>query len=338
MGPMVLSIVIGFSVSLLVTLTGVKWWISIGSRIGFKSRDMNKPGEVYVVDAGGVWVGVGASFGILAIIAFHRYIYNEDFHLADYMALSLLLFMASFLGFLDDILGWKKGLRVWQRIVFMAPLALPLVVIKAGVTTMAIPFIGRVDLGLLYPLVLVPIGVLGASNAYNMIAGYNGLEALQGIILFFFTAIYAFAKGIVVALMASLVMLAALLAFLYYNWYPAKVFPGNSMTYGVGAYYASTVILGNFEKFGILLFTLYFIELLLFLRGLKNHVYKENFGKPRPDGTLDEPYEKTYSLTHLAIKIQKKIRGKATEKGVVVTIVLLQVIVGVLALLFAPVV
>ncbi|WFO75005.1 glycosyl transferase family 4 [Desulfurococcaceae archaeon MEX13E-LK6-19] len=338
MGFTLFTGIIGFFVSFLVTFIGVSWWINVGSKLGFMSRDMNKPGEVYAVNAGGVWVSVGASFGVLTIIAFHRHVFNEDFYLAEYMALSLLLFMASFLGFLDDILGWKKGLRVWQRVIFMAPLALPLVVIKAGVTTVAIPFLGRVDLGLLYPLVLVPIGVLGASNAYNMLAGYNGLEATLGIILFSSAAIYAYMKGITVAVSVSLVMLAALIAFLLYNKYPAKVFPGNSMTYGVGAYYASTVILGNFEKFGVFLFTLYFIEFLLFIRGLKNHVYKENFGKPRPDGTLDEPYDKVYSLTHLAIKIQKKIRGKATEKGVVATISIMQLIVAILAFLIAPIV
>lgn len=336
--PVIYACLLGFTVSFVVTFTGTGWWVIVGKKLGFVSRDMNKYGDVYVVDAGGVWVSVGASFGILSMVFFYRYFLNRNFYVAEYMALALLLFMASFLGFLDDILGWKRGLKVWQRIVFMAPLAIPLVVIKAGVTTIAIPFIGRIDLGVLYPLVLVPIGILGASNAYNMLAGYNGLESILGVILFTSTAIYALAKGITVSFLASVTVLGSLLAFLYYNKYPAKVFPGNSMTYGVGAYYASTVILGNYEKYGVLLFTLYFVELVLFIRGLLNGVYKENFGIPRADGSLDEPYSKVYSLTHLAIRIQRKILGKATEKGVVTVLTILQLIVAIISYILAPLV
>ncbi|MDP2841599.1 MAG: hypothetical protein Q8O17_04910 [Candidatus Methanoperedens sp.] len=42
---------------------------------------------------------------------------------------------------------------------------------------MAFPFLGTLDIGLLYPLLIIPIGMIGASNAFNMLAGYNGLEA-----------------------------------------------------------------------------------------------------------------------------------------------------------------
>jgi len=238
------------------------------------------------------------------------------------------LLLASFLGFLDDALGWKKGLKPWQRVLATGPLALPLVIVKAGTSTMAIPFVGVVDFGLLYPLVLVPLGVVGASNAFNMLAGYNGLEAGMGLLLSLLTAAYAALKGIDYVAHASLVMASALAAFLVYNWYPAKAFPGNSLTYGFGAYYAGLVVLGNFEKFGVLLFSLYFAELALFLRGLANGVYKENFGKPAPGGRILPPYEKSYSLTHWAIFVQQKLRGYATEKGVVAILLSLQAALG----------
>lgn len=320
-------------ISLAASLLLVRWWIIKARETGFTGPDMNKPDKPMVAEAGGVWVSVAASFGILTYIALRVYSGVTGEYILDLMTLSLLLFMSSFLGFLDDILGWKKGLRIRARILAMAPLAIPMMVIKAGYSTMALPFIGVVDFGILYPLLLVPLGILGASNAFNMIAGYNGLEAGQGTLLMFFTATYCFMEGIHPSLEGSIIMLFALLGFLAYNWYPAKTFPGNSLTYGLGAYYASLVILGNFEKFGLMLFTLYFIEFLLFIRGLTNGVYKENFGKLSSDGKLLPPYNKSYSLTHLAIKIQVKIRGYATEKGVVYTILSIQAIIGILSLL-----
>ncbi len=325
---LIVSSIIAFT----ITFIGVDAWLYVSKKLNLVGKDMNKYEERYVSEAGGVWVAVGASFGILALIALYRYINGYYYNMELFMALSLLLFMASFLGFLDDLLGWKKGLNIWQRIVFMGPLALPLVVIKAGVSTMAIPVIGKVNFGIFYPLLLVPVGVIGAANAFNMLAGYNGLEASMAITLMLFTGVYAYLKGIEPIVYASIIMMAALIAFLKYNWFPAKVFPGNSMTYGFGAYYASLVILGNFEKFGVLLFTLYFIELALFIRGLKNGVYKENFGIPSPDGTLKPPYEKSYSLTHLAIKLLIRTRGYATERSVVALLVGLQIIVGLIAM------
>ncbi len=326
-------IIISCFIGVLATSIGISSWIKITYRLGFLGKDMNKPDKPLVPEAGGVWVAVGASFGILTLIALYRYVDGCFYKIESFMALSLLLFMASFLGFLDDILGWKKGLRARWRILFMGLLALPLVVIKAGVSTMSLPFLGQINLGWIYPLVLVPIGILGASNAFNMLAGYNGLEAGMGFILMVFTAVYSWAIHVYYVSYAAIIMASTLAVFLYYNWYPARVFPGNSMTYGVGAYYASLVILGNFEKFGVLLFTLYFIELVLFLRGLKNGVYKENFGIPDSNGFLKPPYPKTYSLTHFAIKFLSRFKDGVREADVVVFLLALQLIVGVLSMI-----
>jgi len=330
-----LYITIAVLASFLATLYTVRWWIRKAYILGFTGRDMNKVGGVEVAEAGGVWVSLSVAFGILLYMALVKYTRGYGVFEEEYMALALLLFLSSFLGFLDDLLGWKKGLRAIYRVMLMAPLSIPLMVIKAGYTRMALPLIGVVDFGLAYPLVLVPLGILGAANAFNMVAGYNGLEALQGLVLMLFTAIFSWFIGQYSVFVASLIMMSSLLAFLRYNWYPAKVFPGNALTYGLGAYYASLVILGNFERFGILLFTLYFVELALFIRGLVHGVYKENYGIPKNDGSLEPPYEHVYSITHLAIKIQKAIRGRATEKGVVYTIVSIQVLVGIAALFLA---
>jgi len=299
-------------------------WIRVAMERGLVGFDMNKPGRRRVAEAGGVWVIVGTVFGLFVLEALYRYLEDTFFYPVELFALVSLLLLSAFLGFLDDILGWKKGLPKWQRVVFMAPIALPLVVIKAGKSSMSLPLVGVVDLGLLYPLLAVPVGVLGAANAFNMIAGLNGLEAGMTVILMVGAAAYASLHNVAFVPEAAAVMAAAAAAFLLYNWYPAKVFPGNSFTYAVGAYYAALAIIGNMEKFAVALFAPYFIELLLFLRGLRDGIYKENFGKPAADGSIAPPYEKTYSLTHAAMKIASKLFGRATEKNTVITLLAAQ--------------
>ena len=322
-------------VSFTSSLVGVKWWIGRAHAIGFVGRDMNKPGHVEVAEAGGVWVSLGVALGLLTFIGLETYVFNDQDLLKEYTSLALMLFMSGYLGFLDDVLGWKKGLRAVYRVLLMAPISLPLVILKVGIPTITLPLIGTVDLGLIYYLVLIPLGVTGASNGFNMLAGYNGLEATQGILLVLFSGILGLMKGLDGLFTASLIMVAGIAGFLVFNRYPAKVFPGNTFTYATGAYFAALAILFKTVKFSLALFTLYFVELALFLRGLRDGVYKENFGRPLPDGSLLPPYDKSYSLTHVALKALVKLRGRAREPDVVLFIALLQTLIGVAALVLS---
>ena len=325
-----LSAVVSGSLTLLL----VKSWIPVARKWGLVGKDLNKPDKPEVPEAGGLWVLIGISFGILTLEALYTYINNEYYKLTELFSVTIVLLLSGLLGFIDDILGWHKGLPVWGRVLFMAPIAIPLVVIKAGVPSMELPLIGTVNFGILYPLIIIPIGVLGAANAFNMIAGYNGLEAGMGLILLGFTAIYSYMEGLKPIFELTIIGIASLIAFLYFNLYPARVFPGNSFTYGFGAFYASLVILGDFQKFGVSLFILYFLEFALFVRGLSNGIYKENFAKVESDSLLYPPYDRVYSLTHLAIKIVLKLKGRGAKEYEVVAIIWsLQIFVGIVAIL-----
>ncbi len=332
------ALAVSLGVAFAVTLALLPPWIRAAHRAGLVGRDMNKPGNVMVAEAGGLTAVLGALMGLYMLILYYRYVRNADFHSTEVFALSSLLLLSALIGFLDDILGWKKGLPRWIRITAMAPASAPLVVIKAGVPTIELPLIGVVNLGVLYPLVAVPIGVVGAANGFNMLGGYNGLEAGMGFLLMASTAIYAALKGLTLACLASLVMAAALAAFLVYNWYPAMVFPGNTLTYAVGSYYAGVVVLGNFEKFGVALFTLYFVKAVLYFWGLVKGVWREgveDFAVPQPDGSIKAPISGPYSLQHIMIRLLERLRGRATEEGVVVSILLLQALISGALLLLA---
>jgi UDP-N-acetylglucosamine--dolichyl-phosphate N-acetylglucosaminephosphotransferase len=130
-------------------------------------------------------------------------------------------------------------------------------------------------------------------------------------------------------------MIAALFGFFIFNIFPARVFPGDVLTYAVGAFIAAIAIMGNLEKIAIIFFVPYGIESILKMRGrLKKH----SFGIPSKDGSLEEPYGKIYGLEHFAIRVLKKIKpsGKVYEKDVVLSINLVQtafVVLGLLTLL-----
>ncbi len=307
-------------------------WISVAQQRGLVGRDMNKADGRQVAEAGGLWVVVATSLGLLVMEALNTFLNGTLYQPVPVLSLVSLLMLTGTIGLLDDILGWKKGVPQWVRVVSTIPAALPLMIAKYNAYIVHVPFLGVLYLGPLFPLLVVPLGVMGASNAYNMLAGYNGLEAGLGLVLFSFTAAFAAAKGLWFTTYASLVMAAALAAFLYFNWYPARVFPGNTMTYAVGAYYAGVVVLGDIAAFGLFMYLLYYVELLLFIRGLVHGVYKENFGRPNQDGGLEPPYPMSYSLTHVMIRVQRSLRGRATERGVTVGLMTIQAVVGAAAL------
>lgn len=125
--------------------------------------------------------------------------------------------------------------------------SLPLVAIEISDTIMNIPFLGKVNFGIWYPLILVPLGVTGAANGFNMLAGFNGLEVGLGIVCVVTVSIIAVIVKSMTALAISLSCLGVLLAALYYNWYPEKILIGDIGTLFLGAVLAVCIMVDNFE-------------------------------------------------------------------------------------------
>jgi UDP-N-acetylglucosamine--dolichyl-phosphate N-acetylglucosaminephosphotransferase len=298
--------------------------------------DMNKHGKPAVAELGGIPVWLGFSFGIMLAIFFATYSHWININLTYILAGLATIITIGFLGAIDDLIGWKDGIRQWQHALIPLFAALPLMAIKIGNPAIKIPFFGLVpseyllpfgivSFGVIYSLFLVPIGVTGASNATNMLAGLNGLEAGLGAIMALTLLIISLVYGQPEAAIIAAAMLGALLAFLRYNWYPAKIFGGDSLTLMIGASIATIVILGNMEKLGVILMALFFVELVLKLR-YKMQV--ESFGIPQKDGTLKSPVKKIGSLTHWIMNM-----GNFTEKQVVIRILAMQAIVSIVVLL-----
>ena len=90
---------------------------------------------------------------------------------------------------------------------------------------------------------------------------------------------------------------------------------------------ACIAIIGNIEKFAVILFIPYFLEGFLKARG---RFQKESFGKLQKDGTLRNRYPKWYGCEHIAISALKE---KATEQRVVALLLCVQALFAVLAVL-----
>ena len=320
-------IVLGMISSFLLTFYTTPLLIRAMGNRNIVGTDMNKYDKRKIPELGGIGVWFGFCFGMITLIFLTSYVGLIQLDLISLLASFSTILMISLIGVFDDLIGWKTGIRQWQHALLPMFAALPLMAINIDNPAIILPFLGLVDFGIVYSAILVPLGITGAANATNMLGGLNGLEAGLGVIITLTLGTIAISYGRPEAAILCFLMLAALLAFLIFNWYPAKIFGGDSLTLMIGATIGAASIIGDLEKIGLLLLFIYFLELII---KAKHRFKSECFGIPQENGTL-KANPKGGSLTHLVMKI-----GNFTEKQVVIILLGAQLIIS-LAIISASV-
>lgn len=310
-------------VSFFCTFLALPFWIKKAKQIGLLWEDMNKyRSEKNIAGSGGIIVVLGAVIGILLYVAIRVfYFHSTDGILISTFAIISSLLLVAGIGLIDDLFGWKKGgLSIRSRVILIFFAAVPLMAINAGQSNIL-----GIEFGLFFPLLIIPIGILGATVTFNMLEGFNGLGAGQGIIILSALAIVTYLTGSSWLSVVALCMVAALFAFYIFNVHPAKVFPGDVLTYSIGLLIAAIAIVGDIEKIALFFFIPYILEAGFKIRGRVRGIH--NFGMPREDNSLELRYKKIYSLTHLSLFILKKFKKRVYEKEVVFLLHLFQLII-----------
>ena len=313
--------------SFLITLLVTPVWIRRAKKEKLTGKDIHKIKKTMIPESGGISVLVGFIIGVFLYVAIKTFFFGTEVNLINILGLLCVLFFAAIVGLFDDLLGWKRGLKNSTRLALLLFAAIPLMALNEGTSTVL-----GFNLGLIYPLILVPIAIIGTTATFNFIAGYNGLESSQGILILGALSVVTFITGSLWLTVISACMVASLVAFYLFNKYPAKVFPGDIMTYTVGALIGAMAIMGNMEKIALFFFIPYIIEVFLKLRG---RLQKQSFGKVQKDGSIELMYPKIYSLTHVAIIMLKKIKPshKAYEWEIPLAINIFQIIIIIIGLI-----
>ena len=177
--------------------------------------------------------------GLMFIIAAIVCVVVNLFRMEDYTVVYTLLLALCFgaVGFLDDFfkLKFKRNLgltSIQKALLQMAVSALYLYLLyKQGhmSSNLSIPF---TDVTLyIHPLVYIFFAMfvmVGCVNAVNLTDGVDGLSSSVTVpVMVFFTAA-AIAKGKFDLAILPASLLGGLIAYLFYNWHPAKVFMGDT--------------------------------------------------------------------------------------------------------------
>ena len=185
----------------------------------------------------------------------------------DVFYVMLFTFLFGVIGLFDDVLKITKhqseGLKAWQKMglqIIVTAAMILFVGLHEGGTSTIIPFYGEVVLGgWFYPIAAVAI--LGTVNGANFTDGLDGLaSSVTAVITIFFTIAAVMMKSDMVG--SSLAMLGALLAFLCFNAYPAKVFMGDTGSLALGGFVSVTAMIMRMPIFLIIIAFIYMIEII----------------------------------------------------------------------------
>ncbi len=102
------------------------------------------------------------------------------------------------------------------------------------------------DIGFFYPILAVFV-ITGASNAYNLTDGLDGLAASTGIPAFTACCILAYLSGHSDVAIISATVIGALIGFLKYNKPKAQVFMGDTGSLALGGLLGTLAVVGRFE-------------------------------------------------------------------------------------------
>lgn len=163
----------------------------------------------------------------------------------EWVVLLITILSFGFIGFLDDIrkIFWdfKKtlypGIRGRYIFALQAVSALGigyLLYSSIGLDNIFVPIFGNIVLGLWY-IPLAAFLIVSFSNAFNITDGLDGLSC--GLLLICLIAFLALANSVFNPTLAIFVgvWIGALIAFLYFNVHPARIYLGDAGAYGFGA-------------------------------------------------------------------------------------------------------
>lgn len=128
------------------------------------------------------------------------------------------------LGVRDDI----SSLRAHHKL-FAQLFSASLVVILADIRLTG--FYGILGIDQMPEWFNIPFSVfviIALTNAFNLIDGIDGLAGSVGIFILTFFAWFFLMDGQLAFAILSLSLVGALIAFLYFNWYPSKIFMGDT--------------------------------------------------------------------------------------------------------------
>ncbi len=197
---------------------------------------------------GGLGIFLGAALGLL-------YLQPEHIHLTG-ISLGALVIVIT--GLLDDRLDIRPIIKLTGQLVAASFL------ISSGliIEKVTLPFFGMIELGA-FSVLITFLWVVGITNAINLIDGLDGLASGVSTIALSSMFVMALIDLQIFAAFLCVVLIGANLGFLYHNFYPAKIYMGDTGSNFLGYMIAVISMLGLFKNIALFSFVIPVIVLAI---------------------------------------------------------------------------
>lgn len=195
---------------------------------------------------GGIIIVLGALFGFVFYCS-----ENDIFQFRYLLLLFLPIFLYVLIGFIDDFLKVKfhnnDGLSIKLKLFLQVIFSIVYYLLSLEYLTTDVIFLKyRINFGHFYPL-LILLMFVSSTNAFNFCDGMDGLASGIGIIMLSSLLLISLNEEKRDLSILIIVYIGAILAFICYNYRPAKIFMGDSGSMAIGALICNLCILLKIE-------------------------------------------------------------------------------------------
>ena len=169
-------------------------------------------------------IGVGTAFAMMP------HSWQEEMSPRELAYITVAILIILVIGVLDDLIG----VSVIQK--FLCQILAAVIVIRLGwtINVVRLPFVDEpVEVGVLGPLASL-IWIVGVTNAINLLDGLDGLANGIVAIIAMTLIVYAVPQGSIITVVVTGAVAGSCLAFLRFNWEPARIFLGDSGSLTLG--------------------------------------------------------------------------------------------------------
>ena len=212
-----LNVFLTGAIAFLITFLAIPIIIRVANeRKLFDVPDARKLHSKPIASLGGI--GIFGGFMLAVLLSIPLYL-NPEFQY--YFAATVVIF---FLGFKDDIIILSP---IKKFIGQVAAAAILIHLADVRITTMHGLF-GINELPVAFSIALTYITIIVVINAFNLIDGVDGLAGTLGLLTMSIFGSYFFVANMPAYALLSFALAGSLLAFLIFNYNPAKIFMGDS--------------------------------------------------------------------------------------------------------------
>jgi UDP-N-acetylglucosamine--dolichyl-phosphate N-acetylglucosaminephosphotransferase len=153
------------------------------------------------------------------------------------LALAGCILFGGFLGLVDDWMNLK-----WRyKAIIPVFAAVPLATLYQGDASMSTYIFGKINFGIYFYIIMIPLIVTVVTNVVNQLGGLNGLETVCPSIVMIGLFIVSPLRPLLYVPLATYLVLA------FFN-FRGKIFVGNTGTFAIGITLASFAIIANREQ------------------------------------------------------------------------------------------